>query len=354
MAGKSAAPSATPRKGKTTTTPTTPKSTGIRRNATPSTTTSTKRKSGTSATPDTKRKATTPAATISSTRKPVKAVGTKRKATAPSESSEEEVRRPAKKAKRSKQVSPEPSSEEEEEDEGSGSDSGGENTGKMLVLSNKTRKGTERQRKAPNQPPLAKQTIPKTYAECGPADKALVDMRDAGEEWDDIAAKYAEISGLKTDCKSTLPNRYNRMKTYFVTMNDEDAIALFQAKLQVDKEQADELWGRVAARVEEIGGMAYTPDALYRNWKRLSLAGDTVALKAKGLLIEGGDGLEENGPEENEHDGDMNTADGDEDGEEGDEDKMEEEAVAGDKVGDEEQADQDMADDELDQAGEGE
>ncbi|PNS17039.1 hypothetical protein CAC42_5003 [Sphaceloma murrayae] len=131
-----------------------------------------------------------------------------------------------------------------------------------LVIANKTTKGTERKRKPPK----------------------------AGEDWDAIASKYAEISGLKTECKSTLPNRYNRMKTYFVTMNDEDAITLFKAKIEIDKEQADELWQRVADRVEAIGGLAFEPDALFRNWKKLSLAGNPIALKANYLGTESIDG----------------------------------------------------------------
>ncbi|KAF2219586.1 hypothetical protein BDZ85DRAFT_268682 [Elsinoe ampelina] len=161
-------------------------------------------------------------------------------------------------------------------------DEDGDQNMQMVVYKSRTTiRGTARKRKAPSKPPIAKQPIPKSYAECNEADKALIDMRDAGEDWDTITARYGEISGLHTDCKSTLPNRYNRMKTNFVTINDEDAIVLFQAKIEVDKQMADELWGRVAEKVEEMGGMLYTPDALFRNWKRLCLAGDPIAVKSR-------------------------------------------------------------------------
>ncbi|KAF4550097.1 Hypothetical protein D9617_18g032880 [Elsinoe fawcettii] len=173
------------------------------------------------------------------------------------------------------------SESEEEDNDDDYDEQTGESMQMVVFRPNTTVRGTARKRNAPKKPVLAKQSIPRSYAECGEADKALVDMRDAGEEWDAIATKYAEISGITTDCKSTLPNRYSRMKTNFVTMNDEDAIILFQAKIEIDKQMADELWGRVAEKVEELGGMPYTADALFRNWKRLCLAGDPVAVKSR-------------------------------------------------------------------------
>jgi hypothetical protein len=39
--------------------------------------------------------------------------------------------------------------------------------------------------------------IPRSYEECGPADKALVDMRDAGETWKAVNVKWAELTGSK-------------------------------------------------------------------------------------------------------------------------------------------------------------
>ncbi|KAG8629937.1 hypothetical protein KVT40_001556 [Elsinoe batatas] len=180
---------------------------------------------------------------------------------------------PAPTKKRSKTVIVESSEESASQDSDAGEeykDEDGKQKMQMVVYKSRTTvRGTARKRKAPSKPPIAKQPIPKSYAECNEADKALIDMRDAGEDWDTITARYGEISGLHTDCKSTLPNRYNRMKTNFVTINDEDAIVLFQAKIEVDKQMADELWERVAEKVEEMGGMPYTVSL--RHHGRMSL-----------------------------------------------------------------------------------
>lgn len=59
--------------------------------------------------------------------------------------------------------------------------------------------------------------------------------------------------------KSTLPNRYERMKNKFVNVLEEDNVKIIQAKLAIDAEfEAKERWQRVIARVHELGGQEYT------------------------------------------------------------------------------------------------
>jgi len=49
-------------------------------------------------------------------------------------------------------------------------------------------------------------------------------------------------------------------------MNDEDAIFLFQAKLEIEKRFEEELWERIAVKVKELGGTLYTVSLRERNY----------------------------------------------------------------------------------------
>ena len=130
---------------------------------------------------------------------------------------------------------------------------------------------------------MAKKPIPSTYEECDAADKALFDMKNvrkhgylsgakgaplktpqAGESWIQISSRYTELSGLSTECKSTLPNRYTRMKAKFAMLRHEDAVLLVRAKVEVDKAQAAEKWQRIAETVVENGGSRYTVSKRHR------------------------------------------------------------------------------------------
>ena len=67
-------------------------------------------------------------------------------------------------------------------------------------------------------------TIPLSWEEAGEADRALVQMREAGEGWPAIRKMWKEKTGQDTG-NSTLPNRYNRVKANMTQLKEGDVSA---------------------------------------------------------------------------------------------------------------------------------
>jgi hypothetical protein len=56
---------------------------------------------------------------------------------------------------------------------------------------------------------------------------------------------------------STLPNRYTRLKSNFVIINEEDNARLFEAKQEVEARFEKTKWTEIARLVEDKGGDSY-------------------------------------------------------------------------------------------------
>ncbi|RMZ00985.1 hypothetical protein D0860_07792 [Hortaea werneckii] len=115
-----------------------------------------------------------------------------------------------------------------------------------------------------------KVTIPRSYDECGPADRQLLDMRDSGSSWSEIRTAWEKLTGEKTG-SSTLPNRYVRLKSNFTVVQEEDLPRLLEAKRSVEEAFEKGKWGMVAEAVEKMGGMRYRGDALQKQYKKMML-----------------------------------------------------------------------------------
>jgi hypothetical protein len=63
--------------------------------------------------------------------------------------------------------------------------------------------------------------IPKSYGEAGEADRLLWDMKASGATWEEIRVAYAEASGKPIGGKSSLPNRYDRLKSNFTQIKED-------------------------------------------------------------------------------------------------------------------------------------
>lgn len=64
--------------------------------------------------------------------------------------------------------------------------------------------------------------IPLTYEEAGPADRAMLHMREVeNKPWGDIQKVLEEMTGVKLG-GSTPKNRYARIKVNFVAFDQED------------------------------------------------------------------------------------------------------------------------------------
>lgn len=89
--------------------------------------------------------------------------------------------------------------------------------------------------------------------------------------WGDIKIRYAELDG-STHGSSTIPNRYERLKTAFVSMREEDNLLLFEAKKDIEEDFNNRKWELIAENVKERGGeegILYDPMDLKRRFKQL-------------------------------------------------------------------------------------
>lgn len=112
------------------------------------------------------------------------------------------------------------------------------------------------QKKKPTKPSTPGKAIPRSYDECGPADRQLLDMRDSGSSWPEIRTAWEALTGEKTGA-STLPNRYVRLKSNFTVVQEEDLPRLLEAKRSVEEAFERGKWGMVAEAVEKMGGTRY-------------------------------------------------------------------------------------------------
>ena len=79
-----------------------------------------------------------------------------------------------------------------------------------------------------------------------------------GIEWDKVTQEYLRLSKLDgVPCKSTLPNRYQRIKNNFAVVRQEDELLIIEAKKELEKTFEDELWGKVVVLVKRNGGASY-------------------------------------------------------------------------------------------------
>lgn len=128
--------------------------------------------------------------------------------------------------------------------------------------------GHQRIRKAPKDGIAQVKPIPHSFEECDEADQTLITMRDAGHTWNECKARYAELEGV-THGNSTIPNRYERLKTAFINMREEDNLRLFNIKKKLEDDFNSKKWALIAAEIIKDGGAKYDPDDLRRRFKQL-------------------------------------------------------------------------------------
>ena len=93
--------------------------------------------------------------------------------------------------------------------------------------------------------------------------------------------------------KSTLPNRYNRIKINMLRLEDGDVVHLFAAKKEVEDTNAAAFWGNVAANMERRGSSKKYPTAfLQKTVRELELQGEEAAADGKDGGAKGGNGGE--------------------------------------------------------------
>ncbi|EON69212.1 hypothetical protein W97_08471 [Coniosporium apollinis CBS 100218] len=143
----------------------------------------------------------------------------------------------------------------------------------------KKTKGTPRQRKAPAAKPAESTAIATSVDELSQADKVLLKMKEEGKPWAEINDMWEMITGKKP-AKSTLPNRYARLKANIEAVKEDDKPKLFEAKKTVEERFEREKWNQIAAAMKELGTDDYTGAFLQKQFKKLQDAGAATAAAA--------------------------------------------------------------------------
>jgi len=86
-------------------------------------------------------------------------------------------------------------------------------------------------------------------------------MRDADRSWPEIRTEWEKLTGDKTG-SSTLPNRYNRLKTNFTVIKEEDNGKMLEAKKNVEEAFEKGKWAMIATAMEKLGGDSYKVSAI--------------------------------------------------------------------------------------------
>ena len=99
---------------------------------------------------------------------------------------------------------------------------------------------------------------------CPPPMSKIVVLKSLqeGKEWVNITEEYLKLSGMKiAPCKSTLPNRYQRIKNNFAVVRQEDELLIVEAKKELETKFENELWTNVGGLVKKNGGGSYSVSA---------------------------------------------------------------------------------------------
>ncbi|KAF2136118.1 uncharacterized protein K452DRAFT_214369, partial [Aplosporella prunicola CBS 121167] len=94
--------------------------------------------------------------------------------------------------------------------------------------------------------------ISTSFDDLSEEDYLLIEMKDSGKGWEEIRAAWRDLTGQET-AKSTLPNRYSRLKANLSNLSDQDLQNLVDAKAEVELEFEQEMWGRIQQRMAEKG-----------------------------------------------------------------------------------------------------
>lgn len=78
-----------------------------------------------------------------------------------------------------------------------------------------------RKRSSPKVTPVTGRAISTSWDDANPEDKMLVQMRDRGETWGTIREAWKGVTGQDT-ARSTLPNRYQRLKCNMMEFDEAD------------------------------------------------------------------------------------------------------------------------------------
>ncbi|KAL1615509.1 hypothetical protein SLS56_011797 [Neofusicoccum ribis] len=109
-----------------------------------------------------------------------------------------------------------------------------------------------RQRKAPNKTPTSARAIAATIEELSTEDRLLLSMKDQGKSWKEINDAWKAATGVEV-AKSTLPNRYARLRANITSMSESDQQNLVKAKQLVEEQFEQQKWESISQKMQELG-----------------------------------------------------------------------------------------------------
>ncbi|OCL10315.1 hypothetical protein AOQ84DRAFT_387595 [Glonium stellatum] len=118
--------------------------------------------------------------------------------------------------------------------------------------------------------PKGSSKIATSVEELSVQDRLLLTMKDAGKSWSEIIAAWKNATG-ETPGKSTLPNRYARLKANITQMKPEDQDILLIAYRKVYEKFERDKWELIKRTMEEDGAdNSYSAATIQKQYKKLS------------------------------------------------------------------------------------
>ncbi|KAL0264797.1 hypothetical protein SLS55_000750 [Diplodia seriata] len=129
-----------------------------------------------------------------------------------------------------------------------------------------------RQRRAPVKAPSTARMIATSVDQLSSEDRLLLNMKDEGKSWKEIGEAWKMITGV-APAKSTLPNRYARLRANITTMTETDQQNLLTAKTYVEQKQEQEKWEQIAQRMQELGSSEkFSTTILQKQFQKMEVA----------------------------------------------------------------------------------
>ncbi|TLD38767.1 Peptidyl-prolyl cis-trans isomerase-like 4 [Venturia nashicola] len=121
--------------------------------------------------------------------------------------------------------------------------------------------------------------IPNNESELMELDRVLIQMREGGSSWIQIAAEWEEKTGKKV-WDSTVRKRYTKLKASLARVKDEDMDMMkstaeqVKAEVEAEKKKLDAgLWARISAIMAEAGTEKYEPGTIEKACKNMGANG---------------------------------------------------------------------------------
>lgn len=115
-------------------------------------------------------------------------------------------------------------------------------------------------------------SIATSMDELSAEDRLLLNMKDQGKSWKEIGEAWKAATGV-APAKSTLPNRYARLRANITSMSDVDQQNLAAAKAMVEQAFEAKKWEQIAEKMTELGSAErFSTNVLQKQFSKMEAA----------------------------------------------------------------------------------